>query len=139
EVEAARRGRMLGRPLPAMERLRARNVHAAEPARARPRGEIEVLVVDKEALVEPAESFEERAPHQKKRAHDLVHLPRLVMRPFGDEMRWEYRRHQPVESETGPDHRPCGRRPRGVARDLAVRIEQPDAGDANGAMLCRLQ
>src|SRR5207237_43317 len=84
EVEDAPRGRMLGGPLSPMERLRGCHIHAAKTARARPCGEIEILVVDEEALVEPAESFEERAPHQKKRAHDLVHVPCLVMGPFGD-------------------------------------------------------
>src|SRR5260221_10781186 len=45
-------GRILGSSLAAMERPRARQIDAAQPERARPRGEIQILVVDEEALVE---------------------------------------------------------------------------------------
>ncbi len=104
EVEHACRGRRVGGSLAAVEGLRGSEEDAAPAALARPHREIHVLVVDEEPLIESAKRFEHAAANKEKGAHDLIDGARIVMRPFGHEMRREDRRHEPVQPDAVAGH-----------------------------------
>ena len=139
EIEHPPLGCGIGRSLATVKGLRRREIDAAPAELACAHREVHVLVVDEEALVEPAERLEHAAANQEECAHDLIDRARVVMRPFGHKVRRENRRQQPVEPHTVADHGQGSRLPRGVARDLAVRIEELDADDADACVLGGLQ
>src|ERR1044072_2352398 len=139
KVKRSPRGHALGRSLAAMEGLRGRKIDAAPALRACAHRKVEVLIVDKKALVESAERLEHAAADKEERAHHLIHHPGFVVRPFDDEVRRKKMWHEPVEPDTVADHRPRGRCTRGVARDMAVRVHQLDAEDANLLILAQAQ
>src|SRR5689334_2523428 len=87
EIEHAARGCVLCRPLATMEGLCAGKINTAPAELACAYREVHVLEVDEEALVEPAKRLENTTTHEEERTHHLIDHTRVVMRPFGHEVR----------------------------------------------------
>src|ERR1043165_33108 len=130
KVEQAPAGCALRRSLAAVERLRGCQIHAFAAAPACSNGEIEILEINEEALVEAAERLEQTAADEEECAHHLIDFARFVMGPFGHEQRWENRRYQPIEADRVADHRPGRGGPRGIARHMADLVDELDTHDA---------
>src|SRR5436309_10259843 len=110
---------------------RAGEMHNAPSHLSHPQTQVDILIIEKKTLVEPAKLFEHSSPDHQERAHNLIDRPSVGMVPLDEKMRRHQPWAKPVQKQTVQQQPGCRRHTCTTALNMALGVEQLDTEHPN--------